>query len=52
MPKRPKTKMRGTQKTAITSYLEPNHSTKSNMDMEQSPIDTLTHAKYFHLIEL
>ena len=31
-----------TQKTAITPYLEPNQSTKSNMDKEQSPINTRT----------
>ena len=33
-----------TQKTAITPYLEPNQSTKSNMDKEQSPINTQTHS--------
>ena len=26
------------------SYLEPNYSTKSNMDKERSPIDTLTYS--------
>ena len=43
--KRPKTKARGTQKSNTMAHLEPNHSTKSIMDKEQSPKDTLTHFK-------
>ena len=43
--KKKKKKRPKNTKTTIVLHLEPNQSTKSNMDKGQSPINTLTHSK-------